>query len=1002
MKNELVHIRESIEGPMAFNETTTLMNTTGREYYQGPIVSAAPLRSLTTARATAGPACRCKHGGNRLHTRGSPLLPGALAVALAALGLTVIQAFAADFERIHSFGDTNRLGTATYAEVIEGRNAADASDGWLYGTTRKGGKSIDHGTVFKVHKDDPANTYEVLHHFYETDHRPNDGATPWAGLVQGCDPTWLYGTTRGGGGWGNAGTVYKVHTNGTASGYEVLHSFDMSTDGGWPVAGLIEDSDGWLYGTASVGGSGSAGTVFKVNKDGSGYQVLQHFRGYPDEGSTPESALALGTDGYLYGTTSAGGSAAYGTVFKLKKDGSQGEVLHHFQGSGYTTDGFYPKAGLVFDSAGEWLYGTTERSTAGWGTVFKVYKNVVADGYTVIRNFTGTDGVAPSSRLLMGSAGWCYGTAAGGGPVTSYGTVFKFNCSDPGTTLEVLTNFTSGPTNGAFPRVGLALGSDDHLFGTTTGGGTADQGTVFKVNKTGSGPFGSGPYDCQLVWSFKTEGGDGADAQTPLVADRDGWLYGVTKGGGEYRLGTVFRTQKQEGGTYTYEVLHSFGGPDVETIGPNGPSRAPDGHTPRGGLLLASDGKLYGITTSDARLSSGTVFTIGKDRQDYRVLWRFREKDYYNDGFGPYGALVEDCDGWLYGTTYWGGGSRPGYPVNGTVFRLKKDGSRYSIIKRFPCEAGPNPDGYSPSTGLVLDQDWLYGTTYYGGSGTCDTYSYGTVFKLNRHGTNYGYETIYRFIATKKNETDPYPLAWEGAYPSELILDHTGEWLYGTTYRGGSYPYYGTVYRLKKDNPDSYDLDSCEVLWDFATAGYANGMEPLAGLLEGADGFFYGTASGGGTHTGTIFKVRKVEEAIERQVVHHFWGDGDATGPGAPHAALVRGNDCAFYSTTALGGDMGWGTVYRLDAEPADSPPLAVADTLVTTMNTPVTVPTLVLTENDVQCGGEDPSIDFVYPGFPEFHGAPVLDVEPDRITYQPHADYVGWDNFTYLLVAGA
>jgi uncharacterized repeat protein (TIGR03803 family) len=106
---------------------------------------------------------------------------------------------------------------------------------------------------------------------------------------------------------------------------------------------------------------------------------------------------------------------------------------------------------------------------------------------------------------------------------------------------------------------------------------------------------------------------------------------------------------------------------------------------------------------------------------------------------------------------------------------------------------------------------------------------------------------------------------------------------------------------------------------------------PEAGLVEGADGTFYGTTRGGGSWgPGTVFKLRAVEDAFDYAVLYSFWGDGDATGAASPYAGLVRGINCNLYGTTALGGDMGWGTVYRFDPSPGDHPPLAVADTFVT------------------------------------------------------------------------
>src|SRR5208282_4028034 len=140
-------------------------------------------------------------------------------------------------------------------------------------------------------------------------------ANPLANLIQGSDGT-LYGTTTGSGTsfGGNFGTVFKLNTNG--SGFTVLHTFTNSPDGANPSA-VVQGADGALYGTTGLGGTYDAGTVFKLNTDGSGYLVLHTFTGTSGDGEKPTAALMLGSDGALYGTTEEGGSGGGGTVFKL-------------------------------------------------------------------------------------------------------------------------------------------------------------------------------------------------------------------------------------------------------------------------------------------------------------------------------------------------------------------------------------------------------------------------------------------------------------------------------------------------------------------------------------------------------------------------------------------------------------------------------------------------------------------------------------------------------------
>jgi uncharacterized repeat protein (TIGR03803 family) len=268
-----------------------------------------------------------------------------------------------------------------YNGLIEGR------DGALYGTT-SGGGSTGWGIVFAINRN--ASNYRILHFFSGM---TGDGG-PIAALIQASDGA-LYGTTSGGrraSGYG--GTLFTVDTNG--GGYAVLHSFTNSSDGADPESALLEASDGALYGATVTGGSYGYGTLFSLNKNGSGYHLLHHFN-YPGDGVTPYCALVEGPDGALYGTTDGGGTDGAGTVFKLNKDGSNYSILHNFSTNGI--DGLGPVAGL-FLAANGIFYGTTfAGGQAGMGTVFRIWPPETPDmlgaatvGNSVLVGFSGVSG----------------------------------------------------------------------------------------------------------------------------------------------------------------------------------------------------------------------------------------------------------------------------------------------------------------------------------------------------------------------------------------------------------------------------------------------------------------------------------------------------------------------------------------------------------------------------------------------------------------------------------
>ena len=345
---------------------------------------------------------------------------------------------------LYSF--TGSTGQNPLANVIDNK-------GTFYGTTESGGAST-YGTVFRL---DSSGTETVLLSF-DYSH----GARPNAGLVSDKAGN-LYGTTQQGGA-NSYGVVFKLAPDGTEN---VLHTFaGFSSDGAYPVDGLVRDAKGNLYGTTQHGGPGDNGTVFKVAKTGA-ETVLYAFAGGSD-GAWPYGSLVEDAAGNFYGTTIEGGAHSDGVVFKLSK-GTE-TLLHNFGGS----DGMYPVAGLVLDGSGN-LYGTTKQGGAhGAGTVFKV----APDGTeTVLYSFAGTsDGAFPMCNLLMDKKGNLYGTADGGGAHGS-GTVFKISSKGAESTLYSF----AGGTDGANPQASVVRDGTGNLYGTTSSGGAHNDGTVFMI-----------------------------------------------------------------------------------------------------------------------------------------------------------------------------------------------------------------------------------------------------------------------------------------------------------------------------------------------------------------------------------------------------------------------------------------------------------------------------------------------------------------------------------------
>jgi uncharacterized repeat protein (TIGR03803 family) len=369
-----------------------------------------------------------------------------------------------------------------------------------------------------------AQAFSVLYSFTGT----TDGANPWATLIRDGAGN-LYGTTQAGGSNG-VGTVFQLDASGTEN---VLYSFTAGTDGGLPLAGLVRDEAGNLYGTTFFGGvfACGCGTVFKLDPTGK-ETVLYSFTGYPVDGADPYAEVVRDRVGNLYGTTSSGGAYGDGIVFKLDTTGKE-TLLHTFTGG---PDGGGPVGDLVLDGAGN-LYGTTfyggKGCGLGCGVVFKLTK---AGKFTLLHTFTGTpDGQGPHAGLVRDAAGNLYGTTSNGG-AHGWGTVFKLDKAGKET---ILYSFTGGADGGRTRGSGLIRDQAGNLYGTTFSGGGgscpdhgygAGCGVVFRVSKSGK----------ETVLHQFT-GADGAQPTAGLLRDAAGNLYGTTSRGGANSSGEVFK-----------------------------------------------------------------------------------------------------------------------------------------------------------------------------------------------------------------------------------------------------------------------------------------------------------------------------------------------------------------------------------------------------------------------------------------------------------------------------
>lgn len=377
------------------------------------------------------------------------------------------------------------------------------SDGGLYGTTSIL-SAVAGGLIYRASPDGSS-----MRTIYQI--KPTDAANPIGGLLLASDGL-LYGTTFAGAFTeaNSSGTVYRLAQDG--SGFTVLHRFKsystanslgqpVNEDGANPEAELIEGSDGALYGVARNGGPRGTGTVFRVSRDGTAFEVLHAFGAITsasgvapvlnEDGIAPLGQLVAPGDGYLYGTTSGGGPNGSGTLFRVRLDGTGFETPYVFSavtttsaGAAVNADGAAPVAGLTNGNDGR-LYGaTTIGGTAGQGTVFAF--DPVGLVFSVLHEFDGTGGSRPTGELLLASDGKLYGTTANGGSnsagtATSFGTIFSVGRD--GTGFASLRSFEG--TNGSSPT-GRLLQSDATTFvGIAAGGAECGQGAIYQFSLTG-------------------------------------------------------------------------------------------------------------------------------------------------------------------------------------------------------------------------------------------------------------------------------------------------------------------------------------------------------------------------------------------------------------------------------------------------------------------------------------------------------------------------------------
>lgn len=776
-----------------------------------------------------------------------------------------------------------------------------ASDGNLYGTTQHGG-SNSWGTIFRA---TPDGLLSSLYSFTGG----SDGANPWSSLIQASDGN-LYGTTYQAGTNGY-GTVFASTLSGVLT---PLVSFG-SSGGLLPFAALTQGSDGSFYGAAYEStGSLPYGTLYRMSP-GSAVTNLYSFTDGND-GAFPFAALAAGADGRFYGTAYSGGANGGGTVFGVTTNG----VLSTLAALSKST-GSLPYAGVVQSSDGS-LYGAA--SSGGSSSNGSIFQVTLSGLLTNLHSFGGTnDGSEPMATLLGSLDGNFYGTTAKGG-LYGAGTLFRIA---PNGSLATLVQFDG--YDGANPQAALIEDTAGNLYGTTRGGGAAGLGTLFKLAITSAPQITTQPLDQSVFAGTNIVLSVAVFGSRPFSFQ---WLKnGTNLADGGHLSGSASRVLlltnviPADSGAYSAFVSNGLGSvtsvsanlfvtdsppiilaqPTNLTVTPGATASfavAAVGSVPLSfqwrcnGIDLADGGNVSGTRTGTLVLSNVTeaseggysavisndLGSLASTNAELTVIpvsaagTRIETVHYFTDGAdgGSPNGLVQAATGHLYGTTAFGGAGHAG-----TIFSLTPGSSSnwaFTTLISFGLT-----NGGLPQAPLVQGADGnLYGTTEFGGSD-----DEGVVFSFNPAGA---LTSLYSFTG-----------GLDGGNPCAALVQHTNGLFYGSTQTGGFYDE-GTLFSIAPNGA----LTNL-----YAFTGGVDGDSPVAALIQGKDGFLYGsTTDGGALSVGSIFRMT-VTGALTN--ISSF----SSTNGSSPKAALVQAADGNFYGTTqhnTIQGMAFYGTVFRI------------------------------------------------------------------------------------------
>lgn len=641
-------------------------------------------------------------------------------------------------------------------------------------------------------------------------------------------PGELWGVTYAGG-QDNLGVILKDAVNSTL--LVPRYEFSYTTPGKSPqYTQLLQATNGKLYGMTQLGGTSDKGVLFEYDPGTGTYTKKLNFNG--TNGGTPYGGLIQATNGKLYGMTNTGGANNLGVLFEYDLTTSTYTKRIDFAGS---SNGANPRGNLFQASNGK-MYGMTGAGgLSATGVIFEFdpATNILTKkiDFSSIAN----DGRYGYGSFVQAANGKLYGLTLSGG-TSSRGTIIEF---DPATSAYAKKLDFTG-TNGDTPYASFVKATNGKLYGTTVTGGTLNGGVIFEYDPTTN----------TTTKKIELNGSNVSNGSAPfggLIQATNGKFYGMVSNGGSNLAGAL----------YEYDLTNNTYTRKVNFDGANG-------STPFGTLMQATNGKIYGMT-STSNTGNGVLFEFDPVAV---VLTKKLDFQAAGNGNGPTGELVQGLNNKLYGTTSTG---TPGilyeFDPNTLVFNRKVD---------FVGSSGTNPQG-----GMIRVGNKLYGTTTSGG-----ITSYGVLFEYD----------LTNGVYTVKQDFD-YSTTGFGAI-GKLTLTTDGK-LYGMTQGGGGNGG-GTIYE--------YNI-AADVLTKKVDFISTTGISPYGSLVLAANGKYYGLASGGGaTGQGTLFEYDLNANSLTKKTDFAGVANGEY-----PYGGLTVAANGKLYGMTSSGGANGNGVLFEYD-----------------------------------------------------------------------------------------